>query len=67
MNLKIARIDRVMNGQLWKGLFAILLASLIIALWTGNARLAVVEVGLAMIDGRLFRLERILVYDKAER
>ena len=56
-----------MNGQLWKGLFAILLASLIIALWTGNARLAVVEVGLAMIDGRLFRLERILVYDKAER
>jgi len=67
MNPKIARTDRAMNGQIWKGTFAILTASLIIALWTGNARLAVVEAGLTRIDDRLFQLERILVYDQAER
>ena len=56
-----------MNGQIWKGVFAILTASMVIALWTGNARLAVVEAGLTGIDERLFQLERILVYDQAER
>ncbi|KKK52674.1 hypothetical protein LCGC14_3102550 [marine sediment metagenome] len=54
-----------MNGHLWKGTFAILTATLIAALWTGNARLAVVETQLTAIDGRLFQLERILLYDKA--
>lgn len=56
-----------MNGHLWKGTFAILTAALIVALWTGNARLAVVETQLVGIDGRLFQLERILIYDTAER
>lgn len=67
MNPKIAKTDRAMNGHLWKGTFAILTAALIVALWTGNARLAVVETQLAGIDGRLFQLERILIYDTAER
>ena len=56
-----------MNGHLWKGTFAILTAALIVALWTGNARLAVVEATVVGIDSRLFQLERILVYDQAER
>ncbi len=52
------------NGQLWKGIFAVLTAALIIALWTGNARLAVVESRLADIDSRLSGLEGVLLYDK---
>ena len=56
-----------MNGQLWKGIFAVLASALVIALWTGNARLAVVETALTGIDKRLSSLESVLLYDKAER
>ncbi len=64
---KISKRNSPVNGQLWKGTFAVLTAALIIALWTGNARLAVVESRLAAIDSRLLGLEGVLLYDKAER
>ena len=54
-----------MNGTAWKSLAAGIGLLLAGALWTGASRLAVVETQLTGIDGRLFQLERILLYDKA--
>ena len=56
-----------MNGIVWRGIAAGIGILIATAIWTGNARLAVVETQLVGIDGRLFQLERILIYDTAER
>ena len=54
-----------MNGNVWKAIAAGIGLLVAGAMWTGASRLAVVETQLTAIDGRLFQLERILLYDKA--
>ncbi len=56
-----------MNGTVWKSIAAGIGLLFAGAMWTGASRLAVVETQLMGIDGRLFQLERILLYNQAER